>query len=103
MRAAGSFQKELDMRRTLAVVAMLVAVLFSAPPGGLRAQETAAPSLTKMQIERLLQRMIGTWELNLQKSKFYVGEPYRKKTVVYAPSQDDPLAINYTQKITYAD
>lgn len=90
------------MNRTATLIGIIVAMLLAAPQGRLIAQEST-PALTEAQIARLLQRMLGTWEMNLQKTKFFIGEPFRKKTVIYAPSKESPLAIEYTQLVTYAD
>jgi cytochrome c556 len=86
------------MRRRLLGTSLAI-VFASLSPVHVAGQE-AAP--TAEQVARLVQRQLGTWEMNVAKSKFFVEEPWRSKTVIYGPSSD-PLGIEYSARTVKAD
>ena len=66
----------MSVRRLLATVLLLVPIVTSAQTGsrGSAIQPRPAP-LTDEQWDRLLDRLDGTWRLNLQKSNYFLTAP----------------------------
>src|SRR5262245_51910655 len=88
----------LRFRDSCFVLIALLALLPLRPVG----QKAGAPP-TDDQVERLRTRMIGTWEMNVAKSKDLVGLPLdRKHTVIYGPSTEK-LAVTYLSTQVRAD
>ena len=86
----------MSRRRIATSVVMAVLALSQATASG----QQAAP--TPEQVARLVQRQIGTWELNHAKSKFFFEAPWKSKTVIYRASSD-PLGIEYSSRTVKAD
>jgi hypothetical protein len=80
------------------IAASFAAVLLAFAQAPISGQK--AP--TEEEVVRLVKRQIGTWELNVSKSRFFVEAPWRSKTVVYKASSD-PLAIEYSSRTVKAD
>jgi hypothetical protein len=75
----------------LLVPVLLGATVVWAADRGLLARQSAAPTDS---------RVIGTWLLNVAKSKFIPGPPYRGETRTYEPTEQ---GIKATIKRTFAD
>src|SRR5262245_51384150 len=83
------------MRRWSSVLILGVATLLTASSIRLGGQQSTAP--TDAQVARLVQRMLGTWELNIAKSQFFDGQPLRRSTIVYERALGDGVKATTTR------
>ena len=86
------------MRRAVLHVLVIATLLIA--PRALAGQQAGAPA--EAQVERLLQRMLGTWRLNVAKSQYFVGPPAKESTIMYAPAKEKH-GILYGQRRVGAD
>lgn len=86
------------MRRRFALI--LVAAMAFIAPQVLTGQQPATP--TEAQVERLLQRMLGTWRLNVAKSQYLVDAPPQQSFVTYGPAKEK-WGITYSRRRVEAD
>ena len=79
------------MRSTLLiVVGVVLSVSFLAA-----AQSAPIP---EDEMQRLWSRMVGTWELNLNKAAYTLAEPSKSWTVIYEKASDNSVRMIITMR-----
>src|SRR5262249_40572196 len=71
------------------------------PPAPAAGQSQPAPP--EAEVARLLDRMVGTWEMNLAKSQDFVGPPAFKSVTIVCQRAPEKLAVLCTKRGTRAD